>query len=182
MNKNILVISTSLRKDSNSEVMAREFARGAEQGGNQVEIISLNKKEIGFCIGCLSCQSTGACVIEDDVAEIAEKMLVADSVAFATPIYFYEMSGQMKTLLDRLNPLFSKEYKFRDIYLLAAAADGNDRAMDGAVNGLQGFIDCFEEAKLAGVVRGTELEASNDILAERAETHLQAAYTMGMEV
>lgn len=61
-------------------------------------------------------------------------------VVFATPIYFYEMCGQMKTLLDRTNPLFIQDYQFRDIYLLATCADENEAAIDTAISGLQGWI------------------------------------------
>lgn len=78
----------------------------------------------------------------------------AEVIAFATPIYFYEMCGQMKTLLDRSNPLFPSDYAFRDIYLLATAADSAESSMDGAVKGLEGWIACFEKAALRGVVRG----------------------------
>ena len=60
--------------------------------------------------------NTHACVIRDDAAAIAEQMRQADMIAFASPIYYYEMSGQMKTLLDRANPLYSSDYAFRDIY------------------------------------------------------------------
>ena len=75
----------------------------------------------------------------------------AEVIAFATPIYFYEMCGQMKTLLDRSNPLFPSDYAFRDIYLLATAADSAESSMDGAVKGLEGWIACFEKAALRGV-------------------------------
>ena len=104
-------------------------------------------------------------------------MLSADVLVFATPIYFYEMSGQMKTLLDRSNPLFPADYAFREIYLLAASADENSDSMDGAVKGLQGWIDCFERAKLAGVLRGTGLDAVG--AAKNAPLVLKAAYDMG---
>ena len=55
MKQNVLVISTSLRKNSNSEILAKEFEKGAKAAGNTVEFISLANKQIGFCIGCLSC-------------------------------------------------------------------------------------------------------------------------------
>ena len=84
---------------------------------------SLRGRSIAFCMGCLACQSAGQCVIQDDAVEIAEKMGRAEVIAFATPIYYYEMSGQMKTLLDRANALFASDYAFRDIYLLTAAAE-----------------------------------------------------------
>ena len=99
--KKVIVISTSLRPGSNSHAMAEQFARGAEAAGHHVEFVSLRGKEIKFCVGCLSCQKTGACVIKDDVPAIMESVLNADVVCWATPIYYYEMSGQMKTLIDR---------------------------------------------------------------------------------
>lgn len=182
MSKKVLVISTSLRNGSNSEVLASKFAKGAKDARNVVEEVSLKGKKIEFCIGCLACQNTGDCVIVDDVKEIVQKMLTVDVVAFASPIYFYGMAGQMKTLLDRLNPMFLKAYQFRDIYLLAAAADGNETAIDGAAHGLQGFIDCFKQVKLAGVVRGVKLEASGDINSEKKCGFRKTAYEMGKNI
>ena len=121
MAKKVLVISTSMRGNSNSEKLAEAFADGAKAAGNEVELISLKNKTIAFCKGCLACQQTGHCVIKDDANAITDKMLEADVVAWATPIYYYEMSGQMKTMIDRANSLFPKDYKFRDVYLLTAA-------------------------------------------------------------
>ncbi len=106
MSKKVLIISTSLRKNSNSEALAKAFADGAFSAGNEVETVSLMGKNIAFCKGCLACQNLGHCVIGDDALEITEKMKNAEVIAFATPIYYYEMSGQMKTLLDRANSLF----------------------------------------------------------------------------
>ena len=148
--KKVLVISTSLRRNSNSHALAEEFAKGAREAGHQVELISLIGRQIDYCVGCLSCQRTRHCVIDDDANLIAEKMLCADVVCYATPIYYYEMSGQMKTLLDRMNPLFGADYKFRDVYMLSTAADDGPHVADRAVNGLEGWIDCFEKAELAG--------------------------------
>lgn len=121
MNKKVVVISTSIRANSNSEVLAKSFADGASYEGNKVEFITLKDKQIDFCKGCLVCQQTGNCVIKDDVTKIMDKVIDADIVVWATPIYYYEMSGQMKVLIDRLNPMFSKDYKFRDVYFLATA-------------------------------------------------------------
>ena len=115
MKKNILILSTSPRKGGNSDTLADEFARGAQDAGHKAEKIRLAGKSIGFCRGCLACQKTRCCVVQDDASAIVEKMLSADALVFATPIYFYEMSGQMKTLLDRSNPLFPADYAFREI-------------------------------------------------------------------
>ena len=144
-----------------------------------MEKIVLYDKTIGFCRGCLACQKTLRCVIRDDADAIAQTMRSAEVIVFATPIYFYEMCGQMKTLLDRTNPLFPSDYAFRDIYLLASAADGAESAMDGAVKGLQGWIDCFEKARLKGVVRGVGVTGVGEI--QNVPAALKAAYDLGRQ-
>ena len=146
----VLVITTSLRAKSNSDVLADNLIQGAKDAGHDVELVSLKGKELRFCIGCLSCQKTQKCVLNDDAVEIAEKVKNADVLVFVTPIYYYEMCGQMKTLLDRLNPLYPSDYKFRKVYMLSVAAEDEDEVPEKAVSGLQGWVDCFEKAELAG--------------------------------
>ena len=85
----------------------------------------------------------------------------------------------MKTLLDRANPLFPAAYQFRDIYLLAAAAEADEHTVDGAVTGLQGWIDCFEKARLAGTVFAGGVTAVGEIQGHPA---LQRAYETGKTV
>ena len=162
MAKNVLVISSSLRPGSNSEVLAHAFAAGAESAGHRVEELSLRGKEIAFCKGCLACQKVGSCVIRDDAVAIAQKMKAADVIAFATPIYYYEMSGQMKTLLDRANSLYTSDYAFRDIYLLTAAAEDAPGVDERAIHGLEGWIACFDRCRLAGTVFAGGLEGPGE--------------------
>ena len=101
-------------------------------------------------------------MLKDDIADIMAKVREAEVIVYATPIYYYEMSGQMKTLLDRLNPLYSSDYNFRDIYLIATAADDGDATFDKAYSGLQGWVDCFDKARLKGkVVAGGVDEAGS---------------------
>ncbi len=147
---NVLVMTTSLRARSNSDTLAERLIAGAKDAGHQVEQISLKDKRIGFCRGCLACQKTQKCVLKDDAAAIAEKVMNADTLVFVTPVYYYEMSGQMKTLLDRLNPLYTADYKFRSVYMLSTAAEDEPFVPERAVSGLQGWIDCFEKAELCG--------------------------------
>ena len=176
MSKRVLIVSTSLRRGSNSDLLAEAFEKGAEDAGHRVERIRLAGKEIRFCRGCLSCQETRRCVIRDDAAAIVEQMKEADVLVFATPIYYYEMSGQMKTLLDRANPLFPSEYAFRDIYLLACAAEDGGDVWQRAADGLGGWIACFEKARLAGVIFG------GNVTRERAAANSEAvdrAYSAG---
>ena len=171
MAKKVLIISTSLRGGSNSEILAKECEKGASDAGHDVELLSLKGKDIKFCIGCLSCQSKGTCVLKDDVAEIMEKVLAAEVIVYATPIYYYEMCGQMKTLLDRLNPLYPSDYRFRKVYMIATAAEDGDTVFEKAYNGLRGWVDCFEKAELCGLAVGGGIGDSGD-----AKNHADAAH------
>ncbi len=177
MPKKVLIISTSLRGGSNSDILAKECEKGAEEAGHAVEVISLKGKEIKFCIGCLACQKNGSCVLKDDAAEIMAKVKEAEVIVFATPIYYYEMSGQMKTLLDRLNPLYGTDYKFRDIYMIATAAEDEESTFEKAYNGLQGWVDCFGKAALKGIVAGGGINDANDALNHTVV--MKKAYDLG---
>lgn len=179
MSKNILIISTSLRKGSNSDVLSEQFRKGAIDAGNSVEKINLLGKKIEFCKGCLACQVSKECVIKDDAIGIAAKMLKADVIVFATPVYYYGMSGQLKTLLDRANSLYSSDYKFTDIYLLATAADDTEETFEGTVTGINGWIVCYDKAHLAGTVFAGGVNFPGDIKSHPA---VQKAYDMGKSI
>ena len=83
--KRVIVLSTSLRRGSNSDMLADRFVEGALSAGNDVEKVSLVGKDIQFCRGCFACQKLGRCVIKDDVNDIMAKVLEADVVCWATP-------------------------------------------------------------------------------------------------
>ena len=177
--KKVLVISTSLRRGSNSDRLADKFAEGAQAAGNDVEKISLVGKEIQFCKGCFGCQKLGRCVIKDDVNDIMAKVLETDVVCWATPIYYYEMSGQMKTLIDRMNAMYSLDYRFRDVYLLTTAADDDEQTPKRAETGLGGWIECFPESRLAGTLFCGGVNAPGEI---EGNAKLQEAFEMGKQV
>ncbi|OON88416.1 NADPH-dependent FMN reductase [Oribacterium sp. C9] len=176
MAKNVLIIETSFRANSNSDRLAESFAEGAKAAGNDVEIISLKGKNIGFCTGCFGCQKIGYCVIKDDANEITEKILEADVVVWSTPIYYYEMSGQMKTMIDRANSLYPRDYKFREVYLLSVAAEDEDYVDKNAAGGVQGWVDCFEKAVFKGKVFAGGVNDPDEIEGHKA---LGEAYSMG---
>ena len=179
MAKKVLIISTSMRPNSNSEILAKAFADGAGTSGNDVEIVSLKNKSIGFCKGCFACQKLGHCIIKDDANSITEKLLNADVIVWATPIYYYEMSGQMKSMIDRANPLFPLDYRFRDVYLLTTAAEDEEYVDEGAVKGVQGWIDCFEKARFAGKFFAGGFTAPKEI---EDSTKLKEAFEMGKTI
>lgn len=179
MGKRVLVITSSYRKRGNTARLAEEFARGAAEAGHQVETIHLAEQTIQFCRGCMACMKLGKCVLKDDAAANVQKMHDADVLVFVTPIYYYEMSGQLKTMLDRANPLFEGDYKFTEIYALTAAAEQEESTPDRAVQGIEGWIECFGRAHLAGAVFAGGVAGPGEVEGHPA---LKQAYEMGRQV
>lgn len=176
MSKKVLVISTSLRSKSNSSSLADAFMMGASAAGHEVEKISLIDKSIAFCKGCLACQKVQSCVIKDDAIQIAEKMKLADVIVFATPIYYYEMCGQMKTLLDRVNSLYASDYAFRQAYLLTTAADVGEDVDERVIHGFEGWVECFPKVKLMGTLLAGGVDKEDEI---QSHPSLKKAFAMG---
>ena len=160
-------------------MLADKFAEGALSAGNDVEKISLVGKEIQFCKGCFACQKLGRCIIKDDVNDIMAKVLEADVVCWATPIYYYEMSGQMKTLIDRMNAMYPLDYKFRDVYLLTTAAEDAEDTPKRAEAGLTGWIDCFPKSRLAGMLFCGGVNEPREL---EGNAKLQDAYQLGKAI
>lgn len=177
--KKVIVISTSLRRGSNSDMLADQFIAGAESAGHKVEKISLLGKNIQFCKGCLGCQKLGRCVINDDVNAIMDKVLKADVVCWATPIYYYEMSGQMKTLIDRMNAMYEQDYHFRDVYLLTTAAEVEESTPKRAETGLTGWLDCYPKSSLAGTLFCGGVNDAREI---QGNSKLQEAFELGKSI
>ena len=179
MAKKVVIISTSIRNGSNSEILAKETERGAKDSGHDVEFITLKNKTLNFCKGCLACQKLGHCVIDDDANEITEKIKNAEVVVWATPVYYYEMCGQMKTMIDRANPLFASEYKFKEVYLITTSADGDD-AVNTVISGLNGWIACFNGVKFCGYVSGGGIDSPSDV--QNHKEILEKAYNLGKNI
>ena len=114
------------------------------------------------------------------MAEMIAKVQNADTIIFATPIYYYEMSGQLKTFLDRCNPLYGQDNKFKDVYLITSSYDDAKNASDIAANGLGGWVACFEQSRLAGVLAGGGLNEPKDVIIN--ENLLHKAYELGKNV
>ena len=179
MSKNVLIISSSPRKGGNSETLAASFAKGAEEAGHKVETVYLREKNYGFCKGCLACLKLGHCVIEDDAVEMAAKMHDPDVLVFATPVYYYSVSGQLKTMLDRANPLFGTDYAFTKVSLRATAAEDESETVEGTVKAVQGWVDCFPRCELAGTVFAGGVTDVGEIAGHPA---LEKAHQMGKEI
>lgn len=178
MSKNILVLSGSPRKGGNSDILCDQFVMGAKESGNKVEKIFISNKKIGYCTGCYACEKTGKCAQKDDMADILEKMIKADVIVMATPVYFYSLDAQMKTLIDRTVARYT-EINNKEFYFIATAAVNSKAALERTIECFRGFTDCLEGAKEKGVIYGTGAWEKGDIKSSDA---MKEAYEMGKNI
>lgn len=179
MKKKILVISASPRRGGNSDLLCDQFMLGAKDAGHLAEKIYVQGKNIKFCLGCMDCQKNGGkCVQKDDMAEILPRMVQADVVVMATPIYFYSMNAQLKVLIDRCCPQYTR-ISNKKAYFLATSADGRKESMDAAIAGFRGFLACLDSVEEAGIICATGVTDIGDI---RGKPEMAIAYKMGKAV
>lgn len=178
MCKKVLVLSSSPRKGGNSDTLCDQFIKGAQESGNDVEKIYLRNKRINYCTGCGTCNLQKPCPQKDDAAEVVEKMIVADVIVMATPVYFYTMSAQMKTLIDRCCARYL-EIKNKEFYFIIAAAEESVPMMERTIDGFRGFLDCLEEPKECGTIYGVGAWKVGEI---NDKPSMHEAYEMGKKV
>ena len=179
MAKKVLILSSSPRRGGNSDTLCDEFARGALEAGNETEKIFLGEKNIHYCTGCSVCSlHHKPCPQKDDAAEVISRMLDADVIVMATPVYFYTMSAQMKTLIDRCCGLYT-EMRNKEFYFIVTAAEDDREKMLRTVDTFQGFLDCLEDPTIKGVVFGLGVWHVGEIKGKPA---MREAYEMGKRV
>lgn len=177
--KRVFIVSSSPRKKGNSDILAEEFARGAREAGNEVIKFDIRGKDLKFCTGCLYCQTHDGCVQKDCMSELYEAVGSSDVLVFATPVYYYSVCGQLKTFLDRLNPLYPRDNKFRKVYLLATAVEDEDYTSEGTIKDVQGWVDCFEGVELAEPIFCGGVHDAGEVLSTSAPAR---AYEAGKNV
>lgn len=177
--KKVLIFSSTPRKNGNSEILCEEFARGAREAGHTVETVCLREQSINFCRGCMACMSTGKCVQKDGMAALLDKMMEADVIVLATPVYFYNVSAQLKVLIDRTCPIYER-LTGREFYYILTAADTERESMERVVEGLRGFtVACLEDPIERGTLYALGLEKTGEA---KDSPYLSEAYAMGKEV
>lgn len=136
---NITVLNGSPRVNGNTEIMVKEFAKGAEENGHKVDIINLAGKKVAGCLGCQYCFThDGNCVQKDDMQEILANLDQTDLVVFASPIYWFDITGQLKCVIDRLYARARKGFHFNKVILLLDSA--SEGVYDAAITQYKGTV------------------------------------------
>lgn len=174
--KNVLILEGSPRSSGNSSILSDAFAQGAEEAGCTVEKIRVARKKVAGCLGCNACYRNGSvCVQKDDMAEIREKMLAADVIVLASPIYFYSMTAQLKAVIDR-SYAFYQQLAGKTFYFLVTCGAPEAEFTQTMLAALRGFTCCVPEAKEGGVVLGVNAMEAGDV---RKTDAPEQAYRMG---
>ncbi|MDR1564847.1 MAG: flavodoxin family protein [Oscillospiraceae bacterium] len=163
MSKNVLIISSSPRRGGNSDVLCDEFLKGALEAGNTGEKLFLRDYKVSYCAGCETCMTEGGiCPIKDDAPKIIAKMAAADVIVLATPVYFYTMSAQLKTLIDRCCAGY-QQISGKEFYFIATAENTNKDELERTIESLRGFTYCLENPIEKGIIYGTGVLHRGDI-------------------
>ena len=179
MSKKVLILSGSPRKGGNSDLLCDEFMRGALEAGNQVEKIRVAEKKIGYCSACYLCrQSGGICAKKDDMAEVLQEMIDADVIVLASPVYFYSIDAQLKTVIDRTVARWT-EVKDKEFYYIVTCADEERASQKRTIECFRGYADCVEGAKEMGVIYGTGVYDVGEI---KNSPVFAEAFNMGLSI
>ena len=179
MSKKVLILSGSPRKGGNSDLLCSEFARGTQESGNEVEIIRVAAKKIAPCSGCYFCRAHGGqCAHQDDMAEVLQKMIDADVIVLASPVYFYSIDAQLKAVIDRTVARWL-EVKNKDFYYIVTMADECISSADTTLACFRGYAECVEGAVEKGVIIGSGVCEAGTI---RSTPAMAQAYEMGRKV
>ena len=179
ISKKVLILSGSPRKGGNSDLLCDEFMRGALEAGNQVEKIRVAEKKIGYCSACYYCrQSGGICAKKDDMAELLQKMIDADVIVLASPVYFYSIDAQLKTVIDRTVARWT-EVKDKEFYYIVTCADEERASQERTIECFRGYADCVDGAKEMGVIYGTGVYEKGEI---KNSPVFAEAYSMGASI
>jgi multimeric flavodoxin WrbA/putative sterol carrier protein len=196
----ILAIQGSPRpKASNTEVLLKEFLKGAQAEGAEAETIYLKEKDIHPCIGCYTCwtKTPGVCVFKDDMPELLNKVKNCDILVYATPLYNYNMTALMKAFQERLLPLLDPHLVKKDgIYhhpqrfnvhrkmVLISTCGFPEVSHFDALRHVLRIMERNGEVPLVGeiLVPGAEAVLKQEYMRERAEATLKAVHRAGIEV
>lgn len=143
MEKNIVILSGSPRKGGNTEKLILAFKEGAESAGNIVTVFHTAHMSIKGCIGCEFCHThEGKCTLSDDMSTILDAMNECDVIIWASPIYYFSFTAQLKAVIDRTYPFINKDKKQAGL-MLTFAYDNADTAA-GAIAIYEGILQYYE--------------------------------------
>ena len=150
----ITILFGSSNRKGSTNILVESFVRGATEAGHECEVLDVCHMDIHPCTGCVACGYEGPCVQKDDVGQIRAKLLASDMVVFATPLYYYGMSAQLKTVVDRFcaynSSLNSKHLKSALLTVAWNADDWTFEALEAHYKTLVRYINFEDKGMILG--------------------------------
>ena len=176
--KRVLIIEGSPRKNGNSQLLCEAFQKGAQDAGHLVDLVRIQEKKIGFCMACDGCMRNGGmCVLRDDMADVLKLFQESDVLVLATPVYFYGVSAQIKTFIDRTYPIWQNLGQ-KDVYYIVSAGLGED-IINRSLGDLDGFVEHLKDSEVKGRIYAPNVMDAGFV----KDTELMAkAYQIGKQV
>lgn len=175
--KSVLILSSSPRRGGNSEQLCLQFKKGAEESGNMVEMININDYDIRF-FNQREYDRDASAALSDDAAAIIAKMKSADVIVLSSPVYFYNMTGQLKALIDRTYG-HESELGDKEFFYISTSTDKSEEGVDRVFDAFHGFAICLNGSVERGVIKGNGARNRGDIDSHPA---MRQAYEMGKGV
>ena len=172
----VVIVSSSMRK-GNSDILCDEFHRGLIESDNIVNRINLREKNIKFCFGCSMCLERGECSTDDDMKALLDIVKEADIIAFATPVYFGDISGQLKVFIDRLYPIYTK-LKAKKVIVIASCYQNIKKFIKASIHSIRAFLKDAGNIKLDKIIYGENTDEVGDV--SDKQRHL--AYMCGKKI
>ena len=179
--KSVLIISASPRRGGNTDTLCDEFMRGAQEAGAKVEKISLEDYKIDFFREIdtyMQPDSVAKAQARDEAKQVIDKMLRADVMVLASPVYYLNINGQMKNLIDRTFYCFM-QLRDKEFYYITASADVEPYAADCAIEGFRGFVRCLPNPTERGMVKALGMGRKGGV---ENSVYMQQAYELGKGV
>lgn len=175
----ILLITGSPRKKGTSSLLADRFVEGATKAGHEVYRFDAAFKNIHACVACRHCRNTDdGCVFKDDMWEIYSRLLEADAVVFAAPIYYYDWSAQLKLVIDRFYAHSPALRHYKKTALMLTMEDETMKSANGAILSYEGMTD-FLKWERVGIISALNCLGREDI--EKTD-YPQMAYALGEHI
>lgn len=180
-NKSVLILSASPRRGGNTDLLCDEFARGAAEAGGKVEKIFLDDYHVDLFREIdthMHPDSVAKALARDEARLIIEKMLAADVIVLASPVYYLNINGQLKNLIDRTFYCFM-QLKDKEFYYITACADRESYAADCAIEAFRGFVRCLPNPTERGMVKATGMGRKGGV---KGSPYIQEAYELGKSI
>ncbi len=175
----IVILNGSPRKDGNTSILVNEFIKGASKNDNEIEHISILDYKINGCLGCNACfNEEKKCVQNDDMSEVYTKLKDADVLVVASPLYFFQLSGQLKCILDRLHNPIRNSFLIKKLAFIGTSGSSKESAFSSIKDMFDKACNFFKFEDIGFIIAGG-MHEKGDV---QNTPYMMQAYSLGESI